>query len=289
MGTLDGKVALITGAARGQGRSHAVRLAEEGADIVAIDICAQIPSIRIPMATRADLDETARLVGETGRRIVCAVGDVRDRPALSRIVADAVGELGRLDVVVANAGVWGASVDTPGGPDARMDPADRDRLFRDILDVNLVGVWNTLQATVSHVIAGGRGGAIVLTSSTAGLHGMPVNDFAQDAYTASKHGIVGLMRSAAVDLAPHDIRVNTVNPTGVRTPMAENQVVADYFGENPDLGNLFGNALDVDMVEAVDVSNAIVYLVGDSGRFITGVTLPVDAGFLVGGALARKG
>ncbi|HET6509977.1 MAG TPA: mycofactocin-coupled SDR family oxidoreductase [Baekduia sp.] len=289
MGMLDGKVALITGAARGQGRSHAVRLAEEGADVIAIDICDQIPSIKIPMSTREDLAETERLVTALGRRVVTAVGDVRDRPALAAIVSGAVDELGRLDIVVANAGVWGANPDTPGGPDARMEPAARDTLFRDIIETNLIGVWNTLQATVGHVIAGGRGGAIVLTSSTAGLHGMPVNDFAQDAYTASKHGIVGLMRSAAVDLAPHDIRVNTVNPTGVRTPMAENQVVADYFGENPDLGNLFGNALDVDMVEAVDVSNAIVYLVGDSGRYVTGVTLPVDAGFLAGGALARKG
>ena len=288
MGLLDGKVAFITGAGRGQGRSHAVRLAQEGADIVAVDICAQIPSIEIPLSSRDDLEETRQLVEEAGGRIVCGVGDVRDRERLAQIARDAMDAFGRIDIVLPNAGVWGANTLTQGGIDAPMEPGGREQIFRDTIDVNLFGVWNTMQVTIPHLIAGGRGGTIVLTSSTAGAHGVPMNDFAQDAYAAAKHGIVGLMQNAAIELASHWIRVNVVMPTGVRTPMFDNPVVARYFEAKPELGGLFGNALNVPMIDPVDVSNAIVYLASDLGRYITGVSLPVDAGFLVAGGLGPK-
>jgi SDR family mycofactocin-dependent oxidoreductase len=286
MGLLDGKVAFITGAARGQGRSHAVRFAEEGADVIAVDICAQIESVKVPMATPADLEETKRLVEAHDRRIVTAVGDVRDRTRLAEIAEAGVAELGRLDYVLGNAGIWSANSQTHGGVDAPMPWPERDQLFRDQIEVNLIGVWNTMQATIPHLIRGGQGGAIVLTSSVAGIMGYPMNDFSQDAYTAAKHGVVGLMRSAAIDLAPHYIRVNTVNPTGVRTPMAENPVTQEYFTTHNDVW--FQNAIPVEMVEPVDLSNACVYLCSDLGRYVTGTTLPVDAGFAAGGALARR-
>lgn len=288
MGTLDGKVAFITGAARGLGRSFAVGLAREGADIVALDICEQVPSIEIPLATREDLEETRWLVEAEGRRILAEVGDVRDRPRLAEIARKGMDRLGRIDIVLANAGVWPASPATSGHNDAQLPAEVRDRIFRDTIDINLIGVWNTLQATVPHLKAGGRGGAIVITNSTAGMHAMPIDDFAMDGYTAAKHGAVGLMRSAAVDLAPYFIRVNTVHPTVVRTPMGQNPVAEQYLTRFPSARSLFSNAMPVAWVEAEDVTNAVLYLVTDAGRYVTGVTLPVDAGFLVGGAMATR-
>lgn len=276
MGLLEGKVAFVTGAARGQGRSHAVRFAEEGADVIIVDVCDQISSVEIPMATRADLDETVRLVGKTGRRIVASVADVRDGEAVAQAARNGVAELGgNLDIVSANAGIYAL---TPHEP---QDPAARRQQWRDTVDVNLTGVWNTVEACAPLMIEAGRGGCIVLTASTAASKSAANNSVAMNAYTAAKHGVVGLMRNFAVDLAPHMIRVNTVHPTGVHTPMVENAVVEEYIQKNPEFGKLVLNSLPLDAVNPEDISNAIVYLASEMGRYVTGVQLPVDAGFLV--------
>ena len=272
------KVAVITGAARGQGRSHAVRLAAEGADVIALDICHDIDSVAYDLATPADLEETARLVAEQGRRVVAAEVDVRDADAARtggrrRRTASSAG----VDVVLANAGI--------GIMDA---PPTRARAFRDQLDVNLVGVWNTVQAAAPLMIEQGRGGAVVLTSSAFGLTGRGGDGAGgSDGYVASKHGVVGLMRTFATWLAPHGIRVNCVNPSGVATRMVLNPAVEALFGggDDPapdpkpvdDVANLF----DVALVEVEDVTAAVAFLASDEARYITGVALPVDAGMLV--------
>jgi SDR family mycofactocin-dependent oxidoreductase len=274
-GVLQGKVALVTGAARGQGRSHAVRLAEEGADVIAVDICDQIPSVEIPMATKDDLDETVRQVEALGRRIVATVADVRDGAGLQDAVRHGAAELGGLDVVCANAGVYALTLDEP------ADAAGRRTFWQDTIDVNLTGVWNTVEAAAPIMIEVGRGGAIVLTASTAASKSAANQSLAMNAYTAAKHGVVGLMRNYAVDLAPHMIRVNSVHPTGVHTPMVENAVVERYMAQNAGFAKLVQNSLPVGAVDPVDISNAIVYLASDAGRYVTGVQLPVDAGFLV--------
>jgi SDR family mycofactocin-dependent oxidoreductase len=274
-GVLQGKVALVTGAARGQGRSHAVRLAEEGADVIAVDICDQIPSVEIPMATKDDLDETVRQVEALGRRIVATVADVRDGAGLHDVVRHGAAELGGLDVVCANAGVYALTLDEP------ADAAGRRTFWQDTIDVNLTGVWNTVEAAAPIMIEAGRGGAIVLTASTAASKSAANQSLAMNAYTAAKHGVVGLMRNYAVDLAPHMIRVNSVHPTGVHTPMVENAVVERYMAQNAGFAKLVQNSLPVGAVDPVDISNAIVYLASDAGRYVTGVQLPVDAGFLV--------
>ena len=274
-GVLEGKVALVTGAARGQGRSHAVRLAEEGADVIAVDICAQIETVEIPMATKDDLDETARQVEALDRRIVATAADVRDGLALRDAVQTGVAELGRLDIVCANAGVYALTLDEP------TDPAERRRFWQDTIDVNLTGVWNTVDAAAPLMVEAGNGGAIVLTASTAASKSAANQSLAMNAYTAAKHGVVGLMRNFAVDLAPHMIRVNTVHPTGVHTPMVENEVVEKYMSMNEGFAKLVANSLPIPAVDPVDISNAIVYLASEAGRFVTGVQLPVDAGFLV--------
>lgn len=275
MGVLEGRVAFVTGAARGQGRSHAVRLAEEGADIIAIDICDQPSTVSVPGATRADLDETVRQVEKLDRRVVARVADVRDVTRLIEVVHEGVTELGRLDIVVANAAVWAVGATEP------EDVEERQRVWQETLAINLSGQFNTLEATVPTLVEQGEGGAIVLTSSTAGLKSMAINSLAQTAYTAAKHGVVGLMRNYAVELAPHRIRVNTIHPTSVHTPMIENEVTAAYLEQHPDLAGLMANLLPVDAVDPVDISNGVLYLVSDAGRYVTGITLPVDAGFLV--------
>ncbi|SEB46787.1 mycofactocin-coupled SDR family oxidoreductase [Rhodococcus jostii] len=269
-GTLDGKVALITGAGRGQGRSHALRLAEEGADIIAIDICKPIDSVPYPMASSEDLDQTIRLVEKLGRRIVARQADVRDFEALTAAVQAGVTELGHLDIVCANAGIVIQKADITG----RDIPAER---WRDVIDINLTGVWHTLKAALPPMIDQGTGGAIVITSSTAGLKGMPhIAD-----YSATKHGVVGLMKTFAQELAPHRIRVNTVHPTGVRTPMVENSMTRSFMAQISDRSDKIGleNLLPVDMVEPVDVSNAVLWLVSEAGRYVTGASIPIDAGF----------
>ena len=272
MGDLEGKVALVTGAARGQGRSHAVALAARGVDIIAVDLCADIDTVWYPLATQADLDETVRLIEEQDRRVVARVADVRDLSSLSAVVDAGVAELGRLDIVLANAGI--APSMTAG--------ADPEASWRNVIDVNLTGVWNTAYCTKGAIVAGGRGGAMVLTSSTAGLKGMGDGSPGAQAYVASKHALVGLMRSLALELAPHSVRVNTVHPTGVATPMVLNDAMQAWIQENAALAATgMQNALPVELIEASDVTNAILWLVSDAARYITGVALPVDAGISI--------
>jgi SDR family mycofactocin-dependent oxidoreductase len=270
VGKLEGKVAFITGAARGQGRSHAVVLAEEGADVIAVDVCEDIASVPYPLATKSDLDETVRQVEALGRRIVARVADVRDRGALQAAFDDGVAELGPVDIVLANAAV--APMSLPG--------RDRPNTWQDVLDVNLTGVHNTVEVAAPSMIARGAGGAMVLTSSTAGLTGTGSSSLGMIAYTAAKHGVVGLMRTYANQFAPHSIRVNSVHPGGVNTPMITNPAVQEYLIH--DFANSSGspNALPVGILESVDISKAVLYLVTDDGRYVTGVTLPVDAGFV---------
>ena len=267
MGKLEGKVAIITGAARGQGRSHAVRLAQEGADIIAVDICGQIDSIPYPMSTVEDLSETVKLVEALDRRIFARKADVRDAVTLREVYAAGMSELGPVDIVLANAGI---------GP---MNLVPHDQEWQDALDVNLTGVYNTVRLAIPAMIEAGKGGAIVLTSSTAGLVGYGGNTPGGLAYTASKHGVVGLMRAYANYLAPHSIRVNTVHPTGVKTPLVMNDAFQEFIRNDPQMSDAMANALPVDMLEAIDISNAILWLVSDDARYVTGISLPVDAGF----------
>jgi SDR family mycofactocin-dependent oxidoreductase len=274
-GRVQGKVAFITGAARGQGRSHAVRLAEEGADIIAVDIAGPVPSVSAyPPATEEDLAETVGLVEALDRRIVARKADVRDAAALRAALGDGVAELGGLDIVVANAGIY-QPVST-----LELD----DAAWQETIGVNLTGVWHTVQAALPHLIAGG-GGSVILTSSVLGLRG------AANAvhYSAAKHGVVGIMRSVAGEFAQHGIRVNSVHPTLVNTHMVQNEQVWGLF----DAGNPHPsresaaaimqatNALPVPWAEPVDISNAVLFLASDEARYITGVTLPVDAGALL--------
>jgi len=268
MGRLNGKVAFVTGAARGQGRSHAVRLAEEGADIIASDICQQL-DVPYLMSTRSDLEETERLVVATGRRIVASEADVRDLDALESLVAEGVGEFGGLDVVVANAGI--CSFDT-------VEEMSVEK-WQTMIDIDLTGVFKTVKASLPHLR---DGGSIIITSSTAGLKG-----FASLAhYSAAKHGLVGFMRALAHEVGPRRIRVNTVHPTQVPTDMLMNEQTYRMF--NPHLAeptmqdfkdaSQAGMVMPVPWVETGDVSDSVAFLASDESKFITGVTLPVDAG-----------
>lgn len=269
MGVLEGKVAFITGAARGQGRSHAVRLAQEGADIIAVDVCDQMDTVPYPMGTQEELDQTVKEVEALDRRIVARKADVRDRAALQSAFEEGVAELGRCDIVLANAGI---------APLA-MHPQPEE--WQDVLDVNLTGVYYTVEIAKQQMIDQGDGGAIVITSSTAGLSGIGAGTPGMLGYTASKHGVVGLMRSYANQLAQHMIRVNTIHPTGANTPMVVNDAMQEFLAATPGLSDGIPNAMPVPMIEAVDLSNAVLFLVSDAGRYVTGVTLPVDAGFMV--------
>jgi SDR family mycofactocin-dependent oxidoreductase len=266
MGKLDGKVAFITGAARGQGRSHAVRLAQEGADIIAVDLCAQMDTVGYPMATPEDLAQTVKEVEALDRRIVATQADVRDRAALQAAFDTGVAQLGGVDIVLGNAGI------------APMSLNPQEAEWQDVLDVNLTGVYYTVEVAKQALIDRG-GGAIVLTSSTAGINGIGGGTPGGLGYTAAKHGVVGLMRSYANLLAQHSIRVNTVHPTGVNTPMVVNEVMQEFLQADPQMSNAMANALPVDMLEPVDISNAVLWLVSDDARYVTGVALPVDAGF----------
>jgi SDR family mycofactocin-dependent oxidoreductase len=272
-GQFDGKVVFITGAARGQGRSHAVRFAQEGADIIAFDLCDQIDSVAYPMATPEDLDETVNLVEKTGRRIVAGKGDVRDFDRLKTVVANGVAELGRVDFVLANAGIM------PGLGAQRYQV----NAFVDAVDVLLKGVYFTIEAALPALLEHGDGGAIVITSSVAGLKSLcsqfSVRSHGYAGYHAAKHGVVGLMRYYATALAEKNIRVNTVHPCGVSTPMILNDAVEQNLAEIPESASGYANLLPVPMVDSTDVTDAMVYLCGQSGRYITGISLPVDAGF----------
>jgi len=264
-GRVHGKRVLVTGAARGMGRSHAVRLAQEGADLVLVDICAPIEGVDYPLATEEDLAETARLVREQGRSALTHVVDVRDEAALVAAVDAAAAELGGLDAAVANAGVL-----TVGTWD--QTTAEQWRL---VLDVNLVGAWNTCRAAIPHLIAQG-GGSLVNISSSAGIKGTPFHV----PYTASKHGIVGMMLALANELAAQNIRVNTVHPTGVATGMAP-PGMHEQFNARPDLLPIFLNALPAALIDASDVSNAVLFLVSDESRYVTGLEFKVDAGVTI--------
>ncbi|MDF1603736.1 mycofactocin-coupled SDR family oxidoreductase [Nocardioides sp. YIM 152315] len=274
-GRVAGLVALVTGAARGQGRSHAVRLAEEGADVIVVDVCADLPEVPYPLGTRADLEDTVAAVEEAGGTAIARVADVRDGAALREAVDDGVGALGRLDVVCANAGV-----NAP-GPAHELS----EETWQCVVDVDLSGTWRTVAASVPHLRAGGRGGSIVLTSSAAGLTG-----YANIAhYTAAKHGVNGLMKTLAQELAADRIRVNSVNPTQVDTPMIMNDPMYALFCpdlEHPGREDFAPvsqamNALPVPWVEASDISDAVLFLASPESRYISGVALPVDAGVLV--------
>jgi SDR family mycofactocin-dependent oxidoreductase len=272
MGLADNKVAFISGVARGQGRSHAVRLAEEGADIIGFDICANDDAVEYPLATPEDLDETAELIEKFGRKAILRVADVRDYDAVKQVVDDGVAELGRLDIVLANAGV--------------MAITGQERLRREAylagIDIMLNGVFNTVDVAIPHLRAGGRGGSIVITSSTAGLvGGLADGTPGVMGYIASKHGVIGLMRAWANVLAPENIRVNTIHPTGVNSPMIANEAFARFVQEQPTIAENLQNPLPVPngLLEPEDVTNSIMHLVSDAGRYITGSTFMVDAGF----------
>jgi SDR family mycofactocin-dependent oxidoreductase len=269
---LEGKVAFITGAARGQGRSHAVRLAREGADIVAFDICADVPPTPYPMTTEADLQETADLVKNAGARVLPYKGDVRTIAELRSAVAAGVAELGRLDVVVANAGIAPMVISA--------DDQELAAAWEAVIGVNLTGVWNTVRACVPPMIEQGEGGSIVLISSTAGLKGLGMpGALGGEGYGAAKHGVVGLMRTFAVELAMHSIRVNSIHSTGVDTPMVNNDMMRHFLELAPAAAQSLTNLLPVELLQPEDVSDAVLFLTSDLSRFITGVALPVDAGF----------
>jgi SDR family mycofactocin-dependent oxidoreductase len=270
---LHGRVAFITGAARGQGRAHALRLARDGADIIAIDMCEDIGSVNYPLATEDDLKETVRLVEDLDRRCVARKADVRDYAALSAAFTEAHAEFGRLDIIVANAGVM------------RLGPESDDFLadWNEVLDTNLTGVFHTLRAAVPAIQAGGRGGSIVVTSSTAALLGLKSTAASSLAYSASKRGVVALMQSYARALAPESIRVNSVHPTGVRSGMSDNDAARELMrqaaaGQNNTISSM-QNALPVSLIEPEDIANAAAFLVSDEARYVTGVQFPVDAGF----------
>ena len=273
-GRLQGKVAFISGAARGQGRAHAVRMAEEGADIVAFDAAGPVPSQGAPAASVADLDETVRQVEKLDRRIVAHRADASDLDAVTAVLDHGLTEFGRVDIVVANAGVQGNPA-----PIAQTSAEE----WQGVLATNLTGVFNTVRAAVPHLIDGGRGGSISLVSSSIALRAQP----GLGPYGSAKTGVIVLMRALALELGEHSIRVNSIHPTTVNTPMLINDINFRLFRpdlENPQLEDVVPvyrtlNVLPVPWVEAEDIANAVIFLASDEGRYITGVALPVDAGY----------
>jgi SDR family mycofactocin-dependent oxidoreductase len=273
MGRVEGKVALITGAARGQGRAHALRLAQEGADIIAVDACAPFASVPYEMSSEADLAETAKQVEDLDRRVLTRQVDVRDLSQLESAVADGLSEFGRLDIVCANAGI------------ASFGPAWEltEETWQEMIDINLTGVWKTTKATIPTMIEQGSGGSIILTSSIAGL--VAFGNLAH--YTSAKHGVTGLMRTLAVELAPHRIRCNSVHPTTVDTDMIDNEAIRQLFlgvsgasRADAEGGLMALNAIPIPWVEAVDISNAVLWLASEEARYVTGTTQVIDAGAL---------
>jgi len=264
---LDGRVAFVTGAARGQGRSHAVRLAREGASIIAIDIAGPASAANTyPPATQADLDETLRLVEADGGHAIVRVADVRDQHALDAALDEGVAQFGgRLDVVVANAGIcsWSRFWEMP------------DDQWQSMIDVNLTGVWRTMKAAVPHMLSAGNGGSIINVSSVAGIKSLP----GQAHYSAAKHGVVGLTKSAALELGEYGIRVNSIHPWGVATPMAEDPMTATMLTEHPAYIASFGSALpQLPLADPGDISDAVVWLASDLSRTVTGTQLTLDMG-----------
>jgi len=274
MGRVEGKVALITGAARGQGRSHALRLAQEGADIIAVDIDEQVETSMAPTATAEELAETAKMVEELDRRILACKADVRDLAALESVVSEGIAEFGRLDIVCANAGIGSLGV--------LWELTEHQ--WQEMVDINLTGVWKTVRAAVPAMIELGNGGSVVLISSMFGLSGGANVGH----YVAAKHGVVGLMRTLAVELAPHNIRCNSVHPTTVDTPMIANPAAYQLFTGVEGADRAFAeqnmtalNALKIPWVEAIDISNAVLWLASDESRYVTGTTQVIDAGALM--------
>lgn len=272
MGKLDGKVAFITGAARGQGRSHAVRFAEEGADIIGVDVSTQIETVPYPTAQPGDMEETVRLVEAAGGRMLASEVDVRDLAGLTKAADDGAEELGRIDIVIANAGINTMS------PTLEMDEAT----WQTMIDINLTGTWKTVRAAVPHIVSGGHGGSVVMISSLAAL--MTNENIAH--YTAAKAGMVGLMEVLAKELAPQNIRVNSIHPTTIATDMVLNDATYKLF--RPDLENPTRqdfedaasqmNPLPMPVPESVEITNAVMYLVSDEARYVTGNTHVVDGG-----------
>lgn len=276
MGRVDNRVAFITGAARGQGRSHAIRLAEEGADIIAVDVCAPVETTVYDMSSPEDLLETVRMVRALGRRIIGRQVDIRDYTALAEVAEEGAIELGRLDIVSSNAGI-----STIAGSSLDVSPAE----WQAMIDVNLTGQWNTIRATVPHILAGGAGGSVIITSSSAGLRGY--RNIAH--YVAAKHALVGMMRTLANEYGKDGIRFNTVHPTNVDTPLLLNDQMFRLFCpglDSPGEADFVPAAremhlLPVPWVNPVDVSNAVLFLASDEARYITGVALPIDAGAVI--------
>jgi SDR family mycofactocin-dependent oxidoreductase len=266
--SLSGRVALVTGAARGQGRAHAVRLSAEGADIIALDLAGPLPaSVPYDSPTPDDLAETAQLVGANGRRVITGVVDIRDFDVLSAAVDEAVGELGRLDVVVANAGI--------------CSPAPWDQItpqaFRDTIDTNVIGTWNTVMASAHHIIDGGRGGSIILIGSTAGIK---MQAFMIH-YTASKHAVTGMARGFAAELGRHNIRVNSLHPGAVATPMGTGhmrEAIRSAADTYPHLRGMNRPLLPEGIAQPEDISDAVTWLASDQSKFVTGTQVSVDMG-----------
>ncbi|WP_336659841.1 mycofactocin-coupled SDR family oxidoreductase [Leucobacter sp. USHLN153] len=274
-GKLAGKVALVTGAARGQGRSHAIRLAQDGADIIAIDFVSEVDSVApfYGPSTEADLAETVRQVEALDRRIFTSKADVRDIDALTEAVNEGVAQLGRLDIVVANAGIFTFGTETH-----RVD----EQSWSDLMDINITGVWHTYKAAAEHLIASGPGGSVIIISSLAGFKGLAN----VAAYTTTKHAIVGLMKVLANELGPHQIRVNTIHPNAIDTPMVKNETTYKLFRpdlEHPTLEDAepaFGglNPFGIGFIEPIHVSNAVAWLASDESYYVSGGQIPVDAG-----------
>lgn len=272
---LEGKVAFITGAARGQGRAHAVRLARDGADIIGVDICENIASMTYPNASIADLEETERLVEKEGRRMVARKGDVRRYSDMLAAVDAGVEQFGRIDIIIANAGI------------VRLAGESEDFMqdWQDVIDTNLTGVYHTIRAALPVMRDGKRGGSIVITSSTAGLKGTASLNASGNAYAAAKRGVVALMQNLANYLAPEWIRVNTIHPTGVLSGMTQNDAMnalmahAAEGGQNAISG--MENALPLPILQPEDVAYAVAFLVSEEAKFITGIQWPLDAGFTV--------
>ncbi|MEV7422023.1 MULTISPECIES: mycofactocin-coupled SDR family oxidoreductase [unclassified Streptomyces] len=258
----EDKVVFVTGAARGQGRAEAVRFALEGADIIALDICEDLPTTDYPGATPEDLAETARLVEKTGRRVLTHKVDVRDFAALRAALEESVAELGRLDVVVANAGMT-----TTG----RAWEIDLDN-WNTTLDINLTGAFHTVKAAIPLMLEQATGGAIVFTSSVAGLKGLPM----LADYVAAKHGVTGLAKTLANELAEYRIRVNSVHPHGVKTELVPG--ILDMLDNHPELTGFYQGTLPEDMSDSEDIAAAIAWIASDEARHVTGIQLPVDLG-----------
>jgi SDR family mycofactocin-dependent oxidoreductase len=270
MALLEDRVVFITGAARGQGRSHAVMCAEQGANIVGVDICADLDVVPYKLGSWEDLEETARLVEKTGQQMVVHPVDVRDKAALQAAFDDGVKQFGHIDTVIANAGVILSNT----------EERDADEALRLGIDIMLIGVWNTFQVAIPHLKERGQGGNLIATSSMAALLELTDGRGGSDAYLVSKLAVTGLVRAYANLLAPHRIRVNGVAPTNCATPMVlENPALFKVIEENANLVNAMQTALpDFPMIEAKDVSNAILFLISEAGRSFTGSVLKVDAG-----------